>query len=663
VLSREDKKRGELSPAWLILPVAILAIFVFHLSTIGLEDYWADEMFSYRVASLGGLKEIRADLEKDIHPPLYYLSLHYFLKIAGPLDINFRWLSALWGMVGLSAMYFLAGRGFSKRASIFVVILLAANPFWLFFSRELRTYTLLCSLLWGSAALLIPATRSRGKGLWFLSGVLAGLAIWAHYLAVFFILAEILAVFIHTLKKGEKSLAGGFRLFLLTTAMMAAPLAGLVLIQILHSMAKHSWMPHPLWHWLLSCFPEDYLIHAAAYHLKKGFILRYVSGSLFGIFLLISIILWRKDSKSTVRSFPSWSEFPIILVLSCSFVPVTIMFFLSFTRVKFYLPFKYTIICLGPFLCFLAVLMSGLPKRWIRITVLSLFLGLEIIANFAILRHDEKPDWQGIAAAVDRHVGENDVLLISSNYYGNAYSFYSEKKHPPVSFDDLILQSKRKPGTIYHLMSCCADVENPYFPSLTIEFMKRKWGHTELFREKWYTFLRHENVDFDHLRRWYLGRRSWKREEILRERPIIFLPVEDLDVSQGSHYASPLELRSEGQVMCWLHDPPVTLPSREKLPPGRYTLKLKIEPSTTMKNPHLSVRHGGRVVKEWVLSETGPRILEATWEKLDAEGNGNFILDGDSYRPSEVYPDSGDTRRLFIKFYWLAVVADEGREE
>ncbi len=68
---------------WLVRNALVVALIVQALllfSKLDLLPYWADESFTLRVAPQP-LTRIPAILDRDIHPPLYYVLLHFWMKL------------------------------------------------------------------------------------------------------------------------------------------------------------------------------------------------------------------------------------------------------------------------------------------------------------------------------------------------------------------------------------------------------------------------------------------------------------------------------------------------------------------------------------------------------------------------------------------------------
>src|SRR5256885_3262434 len=94
------------APAVLVLAVLLGAAF--RLERLGSAELTTDEAFSWRMATYPP-GEIVARTAADVHPPLYYLVLAGWRRLAGDSPSALRGLSALSGM-GVIALGFLLAR-------------------------------------------------------------------------------------------------------------------------------------------------------------------------------------------------------------------------------------------------------------------------------------------------------------------------------------------------------------------------------------------------------------------------------------------------------------------------------------------------------------------------------------------------------------------------
>jgi len=127
-----------------LLFILLLAAFL-RFYRLDAQSLWADEGNS---VSLSGrsLDHITAGAAHDIHPPLYYYLLHFWMHVFGNSEFAVRALSALLG-TALVYLTYLLGRHISNYwLGLIAAFLSAISPFQIYYSQETRMYILLATL-------------------------------------------------------------------------------------------------------------------------------------------------------------------------------------------------------------------------------------------------------------------------------------------------------------------------------------------------------------------------------------------------------------------------------------------------------------------------------------------------------------------------------------
>ncbi len=127
-----------------------LALRLIHL---GRDSLWYDETVSVYLAGQPAA-ELIAHTARDIHPPLYYLLLRAWLVVAGyptghadptgfRLEFMAAFLSLFFGVVLVPLTWQLARRlGLGSLTAGLAALLIAISPFGVWYSQEVRMYTL-----------------------------------------------------------------------------------------------------------------------------------------------------------------------------------------------------------------------------------------------------------------------------------------------------------------------------------------------------------------------------------------------------------------------------------------------------------------------------------------------------------------------------------------
>ena len=183
---------------WVLAAIVLLA-FGLRLDRLGTESLWYDETVSVHLAgkSLPALVEHTAG---DIHPPGYYMLLHLWVRLAGSSDFSAAFLSLFFGMLLVALAYWLAATVYGARAGLLAAFLVAISPYNIWYSQEVRMYTLGAALgvgVVGAALHLVsmPDARKRVYLFWLSVYAICGsLGLWSLYYFAFLLVAANLMV-------------------------------------------------------------------------------------------------------------------------------------------------------------------------------------------------------------------------------------------------------------------------------------------------------------------------------------------------------------------------------------------------------------------------------------------------------------------------------------
>src|SRR3989339_1180240 len=107
------------------------------------QSFWRDEAFSYFMAKKN-VSEIIFLTAKDFNPPLYYLILHFWIKIFGGSEIALRSLSIIffWATIYVAFLFLNDIFKIKLKKSFFYLIFFIVNPLLLYYAFEARMYTM-----------------------------------------------------------------------------------------------------------------------------------------------------------------------------------------------------------------------------------------------------------------------------------------------------------------------------------------------------------------------------------------------------------------------------------------------------------------------------------------------------------------------------------------
>jgi len=164
-----------------------LGLRIGHAHSDARRDLWGDEVQELGIVETPKtLADLFVTMRREGHAPLEYLILRA-IGVGDPASL--RWLPIFWGMASVALLVAIGWRCFSPTCGLLAGFWMAVSPYFIFYSTELRVYSLftLLGLTHGAALLFFVRAPSVRRGVaW---GAAAALMAYAHYYACHLILA------------------------------------------------------------------------------------------------------------------------------------------------------------------------------------------------------------------------------------------------------------------------------------------------------------------------------------------------------------------------------------------------------------------------------------------------------------------------------------------
>ena len=146
-----------------------------------------------------GLSSVRGVLKRNVHLPLYFYVMHYWIGWFGNSEWQLRFPSAFFGALTAVLIFALGKELFSFFVGLVSSILLAFSPEQIYFAQQARMYPLLMLLLVSSTYLLVLARKHSRKNWFYVGYVLVSVAgLYTHYEYVFCLTAQVFYIGILT---------------------------------------------------------------------------------------------------------------------------------------------------------------------------------------------------------------------------------------------------------------------------------------------------------------------------------------------------------------------------------------------------------------------------------------------------------------------------------
>jgi mannosyltransferase len=412
-----------------LLIFILLCAFALRLYRLDFQDIWWDEGRNIDVSSRS-LAVIATAKEMDIHPPLYFYTLHLWMLGAGRSEFAVRFLSVFFSLLTIPLFYrFSVATGTNPNQTLNHLFgLLAATvaafaPFYVSEAQETRMYTMAIFLTTASAYFLYRAWREGGGLLWAGYVLTSALSIYTHYSAGFILIAENaflgLMLLVTAYRQGEWSrILRGWVLSQLGIALLYLPQMRIALRQYVAYENPTMGVPDlpsfllQVWRGF-SLGPADELIQAPPFLAGIAFIL--VLGLIIGLTSLNSQI-------SILNSQLIWLCLWLVL-------PILLYFYVLRDR-PFFHP-RYIMLATPPYYLLLAYALGQIWKRVPAVGLLSVvFLLTAFVPAIQADYFDPtgfSEDTRGLVRFIEKQARENDVVLIDVPY---PFDYYYHGRAP-----------------------------------------------------------------------------------------------------------------------------------------------------------------------------------------------------------------------------------------
>ena len=174
--------------------IGLLLLLGFFVRAISLDaqSLWRDEVDALRFATAPWPEMVRNFTRPGWNGPLYYLLLRGWIALTGTSEYAMRFFSLLFGVLCAPLTYLVGRRLFNSSAGIIAALLVTLSPYMVWYSQEVKMYTLVTALALLAIYSLRRALEGGGWPWWLTQIVATSLAFYAHILAALLIPAQVL---------------------------------------------------------------------------------------------------------------------------------------------------------------------------------------------------------------------------------------------------------------------------------------------------------------------------------------------------------------------------------------------------------------------------------------------------------------------------------------
>ena len=403
---------------WLLAFVIVLGASL-RFAYLTRKSFWFDEGVSVQIARLDWYNFARILWRREANMSLYYLLLRGWLHI-GHSEFFIRSLSVLPSLACIPAVYWVGCRLFGRRIGLISAALLTFNAYAVRYAQDARAYSFFVLLTLLSCIYFVKSIEEPSRGNRLGHIVASTLAMYAHFYSGLLLVAEWLA------------------LRLLNPETLA--------VQAGDDWRKH-WRDRWKWIGILSApavlFAATTGVGPLSWIKRPGFRALYeyydhIAGN-GGVWLLVVYLVacgaaLAPFAEKLFRRRATWTEWRYQFLLLWLLFPIAFTVVVSIARPMFVA--RYFVFCLPAFIILAAAGLARIPRPWLLIASVTLFLGLSLKGTFSYYDHDfdlDRDDWRDASYYVLDHAQSRDVILFHIAMGRMPYEFYKSvyPRHSP----------------------------------------------------------------------------------------------------------------------------------------------------------------------------------------------------------------------------------------
>ncbi len=405
----------------LTLVIILWGAWGWRLAGLTSQSLWRDEVDSLRFATRALPRVLAAFTRPGENGPLYYLLLRPWLEAAGHSEFALRFPSAWLGALAIPLIYlwgkWLFGRRGGAWGGVIAALLLAVNPYHLWYSQEARMYTLIVVMI---LFVLWWFKEAMERGKWW------HWALWYGFISLSFYI-HVLAALVLPLQALWLILVPAWRKRWLTAlaalALLALPYLPLIgwqwaLLTDFNFRTGHAFTP--LGRMLLTLFT----VQVQGVLPAPGWTLA------IPIFLLGGAFLLPAATRPPRSANAANHRIALALLSTWWLLPPLLLYLITLITPLFTDRYMIWILPALVLLLTLGTLQLARQNRWLAAGALLLLVGFQLHQGWRQMTTPIKPDLRSAAAYVAPRRGPHDLTLFLMPYIRYTYRYYDPGDYP-----------------------------------------------------------------------------------------------------------------------------------------------------------------------------------------------------------------------------------------
>ena len=216
-----------INPYFAALLIFVVSAAILRLKGLTFQSYWYDELYSLMAANPENpYNQVLQETFDSVHPPLFHTLLWLWFKVFGFSELSGRVFPALFGILTIPVMYLLGKELFDGEVGVYAAGIATVNPFLLYYSQEVRPYSLFLLLSLLSLFLYLKVLKHLRYRDFAFYLITTGALMYTHYFGLLVIGVEalFLAVYLPSNRHNISQIIGFGAVTTLTFILFLSPL-------------------------------------------------------------------------------------------------------------------------------------------------------------------------------------------------------------------------------------------------------------------------------------------------------------------------------------------------------------------------------------------------------------------------------------------------------
>ena len=411
--------------SFILLSVFTVLGFALRIFHIDFQSLWIDELLVILKAEQKSLLEIIEASKVDVHPPLYDYLIHFWIYF-GKTAATLRFFSLIFGVGSIPVIYLVGKKIYDEKVGLTAAFILTIWPFSIWYSQEVRPYTLIFFLGLLSIGFFLEGIETNSWKYWTNFIILTTLCLYTNHATLYLIFVFNIFIIISWLNKKHLDIFNRWIIVQIIIIFLYIPGLYILVSQLLWQ--KNSKTPEMLFIRQPGFTTIPYLFYNLTFY-ADALPLRWLRGIML-IPIIIVFFSGLKPFKNTFKGIKSFIfEGKNLFLILCLFLPITISFILGvFAKKEFMYDARYFMIFMPAYLILLSRGILQINHKSAQKFLITFCLISVFAANYRIYTIPINPPVKEVVKYIKDRYLPGDIVFMHRSTWKIVFDYYSNNR-------------------------------------------------------------------------------------------------------------------------------------------------------------------------------------------------------------------------------------------